>query len=365
MRGLQCLIQETIAKKEYYTIDHLKDIKAQYYLIYGMRSNGKSYAVKHECLDRFMESGSKFIYLRRWDTEAKKSASQQYFEDLNLKKYVGDDAHVEVVSGKIYVVSKKENIRWHIGYSRSLNTHAHDTGASFPDVNDIIFEEFFARGEYLQNEPSILMDFVSTVARDRNIRVWCIGNTITRFCPYFTEWQIRESLNLKPGESQMYHFDTARYDEEGNKITTDIYVEHARQVASKSKMFFGKKADMITKGEWDTEAKPKIPDIRENYECIYSFVLSAKGFMFLCECLYDEKNGTYFIYVTRKTTPIRDNTRVVCDYFSTDRLYTKGLNPLSDGERKIFSLIKDGKICYGNNLTGTEFEQAYREIRRL
>lgn len=37
-----------------------------------------------------------------------------------------------------------------IGYAMSLSTEQHESGASYLDVEDIIFEEFMERGTYLR-----------------------------------------------------------------------------------------------------------------------------------------------------------------------------------------------------------------------
>lgn len=336
-----------------------------------MRSNGKSYSVKHECLNQFALNGSQFIYLRRWDTEIKKAKVEQYFADCDIKGIFGRNGYIECVSGKLLLYLEKEKGTYEynkplvIGYACALVTQAHYTGMAFPNVNDVIFEEFISRDSYIENEPSILMDFVSTVARDRNIRVWCVGNTLTRFTPYFTEWNMRKALQLSEGESLMYHFDTGRYDDNGDKLYTDIYVEHARQVVTKSKMFFGKKSDMITKGEWDTSEMPKLPKQEECYTEEYKFFTNAQGFTHTCRVLSDKETGLVFIYVTPKTTVIRDSDRLITDKFSDNPLHTTGFVPLSQGEAKIFKLFMENRICYSDNLTGTDFQQAFRILKRV
>lgn len=356
---------------DYYTIDHIlnNNIKAQYYIIFGMRSNGKSYSVKHFCLEQFAETGSQFIYLRRWETETRKSKVEQYFADVNVKKIFGRNGYIDCVSGKIMLHLMNEDEGYDkpviVGYACNLATQAHYTGMSYPNVQDVIFEEFISRDSYIENEPSILMDFISTVARDRDIRVWCIGNTLTRFTPYFTEWNMRKALQLAGGESLMYHFDTNRYDDDNSKIYTDIYVEHARQVASKSKMFFGKKSDMITAGEWDTLEMPHLPKTETEYIEEYKFFTCAQGFQHTCRVLTDPETGVSFIYVTPKTTNVKSTERLVTDRFSVLPLHTTGFVALSEGEKRIFNLFREGRVCYSDNLTGTDFKQAYQVLKRV
>lgn len=63
-------------------------------------------------------------------------------------------------------------------------------GASYLDVDDIIFEEFMSRNVYLPNEPNKLMNLYATIDRKRlTTRLWLVGNTISRVCPYINEWR--------------------------------------------------------------------------------------------------------------------------------------------------------------------------------
>lgn len=75
----------------------------------------------------------------------------------------------------------------------SLSTEQHYSGASYLDVEDIIFEEFMERGCYIAREPDKLMTFYSTVDRKRGTtKLWLVGNTISRVCPYLNDWNLQE-----------------------------------------------------------------------------------------------------------------------------------------------------------------------------
>ena len=84
----------------------------------------------------------------------------------------------------------------------SLNAEQHYAGASYLDVDDIIYEEFFARTPYLPGEPDKLVNLWSTVDRKRfTTKIWCVGNTISRVCPYIPEWGLHKIIsNMKQGD---------------------------------------------------------------------------------------------------------------------------------------------------------------------
>jgi len=71
----------------------------------------------------------------------------------------------------------------------ALSLEQHYSSASFLDVDTIIFEEFMERGCYIAREPDRLEIFYSTIDRKRGeVKVWLVGNSISRVCPYFSAW---------------------------------------------------------------------------------------------------------------------------------------------------------------------------------
>ena len=58
-----------MSKRKYYSLDKIKALKCQYSLIFGERSNGKTYACLKEILDLYKENGWQGAYIRRWDED--------------------------------------------------------------------------------------------------------------------------------------------------------------------------------------------------------------------------------------------------------------------------------------------------------
>ena len=112
-------------KQQYYNIANILAKKAHYNLIYGERSNGKSYAVKVECLKRFRDSGAEFMYIRRYDTDIKIDLVNGYFADVPLQEIFGDKYNsIYAHAGRVYLArvdeGKKTNVT-QCGYYRALN----------------------------------------------------------------------------------------------------------------------------------------------------------------------------------------------------------------------------------------------------
>lgn len=74
-----------IAKQIHYNIDIIDKENANYNLIYGEKSNGKSYQVKHKkAVKKYLSTGRRFILMRRWSEDLTSSWIEQYFSDVDI-----------------------------------------------------------------------------------------------------------------------------------------------------------------------------------------------------------------------------------------------------------------------------------------
>ena len=75
-------------KRKYYDLKPLLDTGCNYMILYGMRSNGKSYAVKKHIIEEAL-NGRNFVYLRRWSEDIKASSVAAYFDDMPFLELTG------------------------------------------------------------------------------------------------------------------------------------------------------------------------------------------------------------------------------------------------------------------------------------
>ena len=54
---------------DYYSLKKIMQVPAQYYVIFSMRSNGKTYSVLKYALQRYFETGEQLGIVRRWDVD--------------------------------------------------------------------------------------------------------------------------------------------------------------------------------------------------------------------------------------------------------------------------------------------------------
>lgn len=347
---------------KYLSKKKVQGIKCDYLFLIGERSNGKSYCVKSIAIEHAIKTGRMFIYLKRYDLEVKDSLCVQYFADMPIQEMTeGKYTCIDVFRKGIYLANVDPEtgrcIRGQkIGLCHSLSGAEHYKSLAFPDVDIILYEEVISmNGQYLQpNEPDMLQQYVSTIFRNnRKGKVYLIANTISRICPYYYQWEL-DTSSMKLGEIK--HF---------IKGETDIAVYRTSSLGVNTGMFFGRAAKNITEGDYVTEEMPRLPDDVRKYKCIYQMVLHHENFMFLLQLMEHEESGDITWYCTPKTSRIEKNTRVISSTFSTDPMYSRLLEGITVKEQEVIRMIYAGKICFSDDLTGTEFYALLPKFRKV
>ena len=349
--------------------DHLKKYKPQYMTLLGMRSNGKSSAVKTFCVEEYLKHKTKFVYMRRYDDDIKNWKVERYFKNVpgfDMRKLTKDeDAFISSKNGEIYICSKeivngkiKTVYKESIGYTVALNQDEHYKSLNFPDAKYIIFEEFVTTKCYLSDEVNKLFSLVSTILRLEDGVVFLVANTISNVNPYFRYFEFTNIDKQKVGTVDTYI---------NGQTTCTVWLtspltEEDSDTVDSHKMFFGARGKMIKNGAWDSEQKRKLEHNIKEYNVLYSMVFKFFTKMFLMQLL--EKDDKHVWYVTPKSTPIQKDTRVISDEMVEDDICTIGFIPLNQSETRAFALLKQGKIAYSDNLTGTEFVQCYQQLNR-
>lgn len=345
-----------MSRQKYYSLKNILSENCEYNILLGERSNGKSYSVKEFCLDDFLKNGSKFIYLRRYTVESKNYMVEAYFDDAPIEKLSkGKYTIITVYRSGIYLgnldASGKPTRDVHCGMVMSLSIAMHYKSMSLLEYKNLIYEEFVTQDVYLPNECNDLQQLVSTIARRNKIHVWLIGNTISRLCPYFNEWQLFNIPKQKQGTIEIYHMKTSQVNEDGTPITINIAVELCENSGNNSKMFFGAVSKSITNGTWESEEQPHIPYEYKTCKLLYSLTVIKHNMMYVAEILEHEQEMFIFVHPTNKVK----TKRIICEAYQPNMFVTSKLVELTGGDIIMRKLIKMNKICYSDNLTGTEF----------
>ena len=378
-----------MSKKVYYNVDTLDKEGATINILYGERSNGKSYQLKHKkginpylknstsyrrnyydkekIIEDTIKAGTRFILLRRNKEEVSSEKIEQYLNDIDIMALTNDEYNCFSVYKKAIYLSKYDNDtgktkRYEkIGYVMALSTEQNYAGASYLDVHDIIFEEFMTRTVYLANEPDKLMNLYSTIDRKRGTtRLWLVGNSISRVCPYLEDWGLMDIIrNLKQGDIRTKWISTNSTDDEGRDVEVLLAIEYCRSTGNSS-YAIGKHADMLNKGDWQSDPQPHLSESYNNYKLLFRIGFQYQSFKFLGEYLMDKDNNTlWFIYPYNRE--FKKNLIVFSDIIKESNYWQKDIyNPTfkNDNIRNILSSFKENKIFYATDLVGTDFKQA-------
>ena len=384
-----------MSKQVYYNLDPLDKLGATINILYGERSNGKSYQLKHkkgiypylrgstsyrrdylkkdDIIEDNIKAGTRFILLRRNKEEISSEKVLDYLKDIDIMELTNDkyncfDIYRKGIYLGVYDNETGKTKRYDkIGYIMALSTEQNYAGANYSDVHDIIFEEFMSRSTYLSSETSKLMNLYSTVDRKKGTtRLWLCGNTISRVCPYLEDWGLMDLMRgMKQGDIRTKWVDTGDDDDEGNKIEVLLALEWCKH-SGRSSFIIGKHASMLNKGDWQSDPQPHLSYSYKEYKMLFRIGFQYQSFKFLGEYLMDKDSNTlWFIYPYNRE--FKKNLIVFSDIIKESNYWQKDIyNPTfkNDNIRNILSTFKESKIFYATDLVGTDFKQAIDFIIR-
>lgn len=360
-------------KVQYYNLNEILKRKAQYSVIFGKRSNGKTYSVLERGIKRFFESGCEMAYIRRnkEDFIGKNGITlfANHVENGLIKKYS------KGIWNDVYYYGKKWYFCRYINddkgkqtrvvdekpfcYGFALSSMEHDKSTSYPRVGLICFDEFLTRGMYLPDEFILFMNVLSTIARLRtDVEIFMLGNTVNRYCPYFAEMGLVSVKNMKPGTIDLY-----RYGESALRVAVE-YTSPNTGATGKGNVLFAfnnPKLQMITKGDWEIDIYPHLPFKYDKKDIIFKYFIEFDGERLQCEILRGgtDANGkrvdAVITYIHYKTTEIKHPERDVIFSPTIDprkNHYTKITKPIDKRTQKILECYKKDKVFFQNNEVG-------------
>lgn len=347
---------------DWYKLDNILSYDAMYNIIYGERSNGKTYSVLKYALERYVTKGEQLAYLRRWDEDLKGKRAASLFDSL-----VSNDEVVKLTDGKYTGISYYSN-RWYlckynekgrkiqdkkpfcIGFS--ISTMEHDKGSSFPEIQNILFDEFLTRTRYIPDEFILFQNCLSTIIRKRKgVKIFMLGNTVNQYCPYFKEMGLRHIRTQKQGTIQLYN--------RGEESKPSIAVEYTGSVKSidgSAEVYFAfdnPKLEMITEGSWEMDIYPHLPVKYIDDDIQFIYFIEFDEILLQCEIIY--KDESLFTYIHEKTTKLKDRENdliFTTEYSHKPNIRRDLLTPQDRLGRKIKEFFIDERVFYQNNEIG-------------
>lgn len=348
---------------QYYSLDAILKKNADYNIIFGERSNGKTYAALLYGLTEYVKSGYKkqMAIVRRWKEDITGKRAQTLFTPLVANDEVirltkGDFTDVTFYAGKFYLANWDDKLNKYVpdskpfAYIFALSEMEHDKSTSYPNVFTVVFDEFLTRRFYLPDEFVLFMNVLSTIIRHKdNVKIFMLGNTVNKYCPYFAEMGLKHIQDMQQGTIDIYRFGKG-------KLT--IAVEYAESMASEkpSNKYFcfdNESMEMIVNGAWELAIYPHLHTKYNKRDVALTYFIEFDSNVLQCEIVITDNEQ--FTYVHEKTTPIKNpDTDIIYSLEHNEKCnyYRRLLSNASKLESKIASFYAHEKVFFQNNECG-------------
>ena len=358
---------------KYYSLNKINKKNATYNVIFGERSNGKTYATLKQVLENYFNDGSQFAYIRRWSVDVQPKRMNNLFnaiiEDGYLEKLSGGKfTAIFYRTGRFYLCTYSDkgkpiyNEEDVIGYAFSLSENEHNKANSYPRVTTIIFDEFLTNKIYLPDEFILFMNTVSTIVRQRtNVKIYMLGNTVNKYCPYFKEMGLTNILSMKQGTIDVYTYGET-------KLKVAVEYADSKKKFKKNNFYFAfnnPKLKMITGGAWELNIYPHAPVKWKPKNIVFTYFIDFNDTIFQCEII--NKDANVFTYIHEKTTPIKNPDKDIIytlDYNPKINYNINILKPLNDYQSKITWFYTHDRVYYQNNNVGDAINNYLKICKR-
>lgn len=347
---------------KFYRLDKIKELKCQYNIIFGERSNGKTYSVLEEGIRNWWTKGEQMAYIRRWKEDYRGKRGTQLFaghEETGIISEItgGEYDRVKYYSGKWFLGKMDEELDKIVYqdepfcFAFALSDMEHDKSTSYPLVTLVVFDEFLTRQYYLQGEFITFMNVLSTIIRHRdNVSIYMLGNTVNKYCPYFKEMGLKHVPEMKQGKIDIY-----TYGESKLRVAVE-YCKSPNKDGKKSDAYFAfdnPSLSMITGGVWELALYPHSPRKFVPNDVIFTFFINFNDELLQSEVI--QLDDCCFLYIHRKTTPIQDEDTdiIFSEIYDPRPNYFRNIRKgTSDVQRKISTFFINDKVFYQDNEVG-------------
>lgn len=347
---------------KYYSLSKILKCNATYNVIFGERSNGKSFSVHEYALRRYIENGEQFAVVRRWQDDFTGKRGASMFNGVVNAGVVsklsnGEWNGIYYYASRWYLCKYEDGVRSitderPFAYGFAITSQEHDKSTEYPGVTTILYDEFMTRRQYIPDEFVMFCNVLSTIIRNRdNVKIFMLGNTVNKYCPYFKEMGLKHVDEMKQGTIDIY-----RYGEEKLTVAVEYCGEGGRS-SKKSDFYFAfdnPKLQMITGGKWEIDVYPHCPTKYRPKDVRYIYFIEFDGVTLQAEIVC--KDDGYFTFIHEKTTPIKDRNHdliFTLDETTHKRNIRRNITIPEDklGER-IYLMFKLNRVFYQDNEVG-------------
>lgn len=320
---------------KYYDLGEILGKNADYNMIFGERSNGKTYAALRYGLEQFINTGKQMAYIRRWREDLKGKRAESLFANHTANGLIpaltdGKFNEVFYMSNKWFLSYYNEETGKRVPcdvpfcYGFCLSEQEHEKSSSYPNVTTVVFDEFLTRRYYLPDEFMLFMNLLSTIIRQRDdVKVFMLGNTVNKYCPYFTEMGLKQVPVMEQGTIDIY-----RFGEHGATVAVEYCSTVVRHKASNKYFCFdNQNLQMITGGKWELAVYPHLPVKYAPKDVLFVYYIQFNGTILQGNII--QVGNENFTYIHMKTTPIKDTENSL--------IYSLEMNGKPNYKRKLIS----------------------------
>ena len=359
-------LTDQIQKTQYYDRTEIDKTGAQWRLIVGTRSNGKTYSVCHTIVEDYLKYGKRGVYIRRYAEQITPKNIQSLFNPhLELIESLSGGAYNWIFyrancfylcymdeDGKII---EKDETPFCI--TRSVNTWETTKGADVGEISTIVYDEFLTREAYLRDEFVCLMNLISSIIRDRkDCIIYLLANSVNKYAPYWDEFGITEVDKMKKGEIRVYTYPNSKM-----KLAIEYCAAPTatKEVNDNFFAFQNAQLEMLKSGSWEMAQYQRAPYKFLDSDVFRRFYVYFGGQMICGKIvkprhLSNHKNDL-FIFFCRQTKNIEidDRTPFYTTDFSTSICHVRFLKDQPTELHKLITqLILKNHMCFSDNDVG-------------
>ena len=371
-------IKELLTSKDYYDGRPILGKNGDFNIIWGMRSNGKTYFALKYALENYKKTKRTFVYCRRWAEDIVVKNMSKLMSPLPVEDIFGPGYTIKFYRGAFILQCDDDDVEDEvIGWAVALNQVAHTKGQTFVGTQVIIFDEFLqmAGERSLKDERDSWEQTLSTILRTtQDAKIFMLGNSVTKYSWVFTTYGI-DINRMKQGEIKVIEMPNSTG--EPTRICAQ-WCEYNPKIGERtSKYVINSK--MARTGEFEIQDVANIPHTdneiaSEKLLCsMYDHVMNLNLGIFLRNSTWQTYEIINGIYTTRKHNReflvIRETAKQSSFYHLTrvkDLKYSTWTNVkdmfkdiLENTEIDIINELKMGRVFAENMFTADYFFNTY------
>lgn len=360
-KGATTVVTGESTTSQFYSLSAILKQNADFNMIIGERSNGKTFAALEYGLRSYLTTGKQMAYIRRWKEDYRGKRGENLFSALTAA------GKIEELTNGVWTQTRYYSGKWHLAkydesldkiiydenpfcYGFSISDQEHDKSSSFPNITTIVFDEFMTRQYYLQNEFVLFCNVLSTIIRHRSdVKIFMLANTVNKYCPYFKEMGLKHITEMSQGDIDVYTYGSSEL---------RVAVEYCKpfekgKESDKYFTFNNPSLQMITGGAWEIDMYPHLPVKYRREDVIFNFYINFDDALLDCEVI--ALKDCSFIYIHEKTTDIKDpdTALIFSDEYSPLPNHVRNIRkPPNKLVRSIADYFKNDKVYYQDNEVG-------------